>query len=55
MALCLICYFIIILFYIEWKWILTRNLATALSLKNELSGKFQCFNAIDGNIQIAEK
>ena len=26
MAPCLICYFIVLLFYIEWKWLLLRNL-----------------------------
>ena len=48
MALCLICYFIAI-FYIERKWIFLRNLASILSLKSKLSGKFQRFNAIDGS------
>ena len=50
MAPCLICYFIVILFYIERKWLLMRNLATILPLKSKLSGKFQPFNAIVGSI-----
>ena len=48
----LICYFIVILFYIEKRWLLMRNLATILPLKSKLSGKFQLFNAIDGRIEI---
>ena len=55
MAPCLICYFIVILFYIERKWLLLRNLARILPLKSKLSGKFQCFNAIDGGIKILKK
>ena len=51
MALCLI-YFIVILFYIERKWLLLRNLARILPLKSKLSGKFQCFNAIIGSIKM---
>ena len=51
MAPCLICYSIVILFYIERKWLLIRNLATILPLKSKLSGKLQCFNAIDGSIK----
>ena len=47
MTPCLTCYFIAILFYIERKWLLTRNLATILPLKSKLSEKFQRFNAID--------
>ena len=43
MAPCLICYFIVILFYIERKWLLMRNLATVLPLKSKLSGKLQRF------------
>ena len=31
MALCLICYFIVILFYIERKWLFMRNVAIILS------------------------
>ena len=45
---CLICYFIVILFYIESKWLLIRNASTILPFKSKLSGKFQSFNAIDG-------
>ena len=48
----LICYFIVILFYIEKRWLLMRNLATILPLKSKLSGKFQLFNAIDGRIEM---
>ena len=46
MAPCLICYFVVILFYIQRKWLLMRNLARMLHLKSKLSEKFQCFNAI---------
>ena len=31
-----------------------RNLATTLPLKSKLYGKFQCFNAIDGNIEMLQ-
>ena len=55
MAPCLICYFIAILFYIGRKWLLLRNLTRILSLKSQLSGKFQCFDSIDGNIEMLEK
>ena len=48
----LICYFIVILFYIEKRWLLMRNLATILPLKSKLSEKFQLFNAIDGRIEM---
>ena len=48
----LICYFIVILFYIEKRWLLMRNLATILPLKSKLCGKFQLFNAIDGRIEM---
>ena len=44
MPLCLIYCFIVMLFYIERKWFLMRNLATILPLKSKLSGKFQHFN-----------
>ena len=50
MVSCLICYFIVILFYIERKWL--RNLPTNLPLNSILYGKFQRFNVIDGRIQI---
>ena len=49
---CLVCYFIVVLFYIERKWLLMRNLATISPLTSKLSGKFQCFNAIDGSIEM---
>ena len=52
MASCLICYFIVILFYIERTWLPMRNLAIILPLKSELSGKFQRFNAIDESINL---
>ena len=55
MAPYLICYFIAILFYIGRKWLLLRNLTRILSLKSQLSGKFQCFDSIDGNIEMLEK
>ena len=35
MSPCLICYFIVILFYIERKWLFMRNLATNLHLKSK--------------------
>ena len=49
---CLLCYFIVILFYIERKWLLMRNLVTILPLKFKLSGKFQRFNAIERSIEM---
>ena len=52
MASCLICYFIVILFYIKRMWLLLRNLTTVSLLKSKFSGKFQRFNAIDGNIEM---
>ena len=52
MALCLICYFIVILFYIRRKWLLMRNLATILPLKSKLPGKLQHFNAIAGSAEM---
>ena len=48
----LICYFFVILFYIERKWLLMRNLVTILPLKSKLSEKFQHFNAIDRSIKM---
>ena len=51
MATCLICYFIVILFYIERKWLLMRNLATILLFKSKLSADLQRFDAIDGSIE----
>ena len=50
----LICSFIIILFYIERKWIHVRNLATIFPLKSKLSGKFQRFNVIDESIEMSK-
>ena len=32
-----------------------KNLARILSLKSKLSGKFQCFNATDENIEMLKK
>ena len=52
MAPCLICYFIVILFYIERKWLLMRNLAITLPLKSKFSGKFQHFITIVESIEI---
>ena len=52
MAPCLFCYFIVILFYIERKRFLLRNLGTILPFKSNLWGKFHCFNAIDGSIKM---
>ena len=49
---CLICYFVVILFYIEKKWLLLRTLALVLPLKSILSGKFYRFNAINGSIKM---
>ena len=51
----LTCYFIVILFCIEKKLHLMRNLATILPLKSKLSAKFQRFNAIDGSIKMLWK
>ena len=55
MAPCLIYCFIVILLYIERKWVLMRNLATILSLKSKLCGKFYSFNAIDGRAEMLKK
>ena len=45
--------FLSILFYIEGKWLLMRNLAAILPLKSELSGKFLGnFNAADKSIEM---
>ena len=52
MAQCLICYFIVMLYYIEKKWLLMRNLATMLPLKFNLSGKFLHFNTIDRSMEM---
>ena len=48
----LICYFFVILIYIERKWLLIGNLVRILPLKSKLSGKFQRFNAVDGSIKM---
>ena len=45
-------FFIAVLFHIERKWLLMRNLAAILTLKSKLSGKFQRFNAIDGSTEV---
>ena len=54
--LCFFSCFIFILFYINRKQLLTRNLATVLILKSKLSGKSQRFNFsaenIDGSIKM---
>ena len=56
MAPCFICLgFFVILFYIERKWLLMRNLATILPLMSKLPGKFQRFNAIDKTIEMLTK
>ena len=48
----LICYFFVILFYIERKGLPMRNLVTILPLKSKLPGKFQRFNATDRSIKM---
>ena len=45
------CLFVTLL-YIERKWLLMRNLATAFPLKSKLSGKFQHFNAANGSMEM---
>ena len=55
MVLCLIWFFLVILFYIQRKWLLVRNLAAVLPLKCKLSGKFQRFNAMDRNIEMLNR
>ena len=52
MPLCLICYFIFILFYIERDWLFARNSVTILSSKPKLSGQFHRVNAIEGSIEM---
>ena len=47
MAPSLICFFIVVFFYIERKWLLLRSLATVLPLKSKFSPKFQRFNNLD--------
>ena len=47
MAPSLICYFIVVFFYVERKWLLMENLSTILPLKSKLSPKFQRFNTLD--------
>ena len=44
--------FFVILFYIERKCLLMRNLAIILALKSKLSGKLQRFNAVDWGIEM---
>ena len=44
--------FIVILFYVERKWLLMKNLDRILLLKSKLSGKHQRFNDIDGSIKM---
>ena len=46
-----VCFFDI-LFYIEIKWLLLRNVAAILPLKSKLSRKFQRFNAINRCIEM---
>ena len=52
MALYLICYFIVILFYVERKWLIMRNSAKILPLKSKLSRKIQSFDVKDGSIEM---
>ena len=47
--------FTVILLHIERKLLLKENLTAILPLKSELFGKFQRFNAIDGNIEMLKK
>ena len=54
MTPCLICYFIVILFYIERKWLFMRNVAIIVPLKSKSSGKFQRFNTNDEIIEPSE-
>ena len=54
MVPCSICYFIVILFHIEKKWLPMINLATILPLKSKFSGKLQRFNATDTSIEMQE-
>ena len=51
MTTCLICYFIVILFYIERKWLFRRNVAIIVPLKSKSSGKFQRSNNNDEIIE----
>ena len=46
-------FLIIILFYIERKWLLKSNLPVILLLKYKLFSKL-CFNVIDGSIEMIE-
>ena len=55
MAPWLIFCFTVILLHIERKLLLKENLTAILPLKSELFGKFQRFNAIDGNIEMLKK
>ena len=47
-----ICCFIVLLIYIERKWLFMGYLATALLLKSKLPGKCKRFNAIHGSIKM---
>ena len=49
---CFLFLFLVILFYIERKSLLMRNVAPILPLKSKLSGKFQRFNAIYRSIEM---
>ena len=51
MTPCLICHFIVILFYIERKWLFMRNVAIMVPLKSKSSEKFQRFNTNDEIIE----
>ena len=48
----LICCFLVILFYIEKKWLVIRNFATILPLNSKFFGKFWHFNANDGSVEM---
>ena len=50
MALCLYCYFIVILFYIEWKGL--EKFSHNITPDVQIIGKFEPFNVITGNIKI---
>ena len=45
------CLFVTLL-YIERKWLLIRNLASALLLKSKLSGKFQRFSTVNASMEM---
>ena len=52
MAPWLIFYLFVTLLYIERKWLLMRNLASALLLKSKLSGKFQRFSTVNASMEM---